>query len=98
MKLSQRPRKPLSRPPAPPLTGSAELAQFRLLQQKLVERWSKLRDIESGPRDVVIVPSLSLDGFQLAAIPGVNHYEERMLFTLGLLRHPRARLVYVTSQ
>jgi hypothetical protein len=89
---------PLSRPPAPPLTGSAELTQFRLLQQTLVERWSKLRDIESGPRDVVIVPSLSLDGFQLAAIPGVNHYEERMLFTLGLLRHPRARLVYVTSQ
>ena len=25
------------------------------------------------------------------------HYEERMLFALNLLRHPRARLVYVTS-
>jgi hypothetical protein len=51
--------------------------------------------VEAGARDVVV--ALSLDGFQLAAIPGIN-YEERMLFTLGLLRHPRARLVYVTSQ
>ncbi|MBW2461179.1 MAG: carboxylate-amine ligase [Deltaproteobacteria bacterium] len=34
----------------------------------------------------------------MSTIAGVNHYEERMLFTLMLLRHPRARLVYVTSQ
>ncbi len=74
-----------------------EARTFRRLQRTLVDRWLKLRDIESGPRDVVVIPSLSLDGFQLAAIPGINHYEERMLFTLGLLRHPRARLVYVTS-
>ena len=32
------------------------------------------------------------------SIDGVIHYEERMLFTMMLLRHPRARLVYVTSQ
>jgi hypothetical protein len=72
--------------------------QFHKLQKKLVDRWLKLRELESGKRDVVVVPSLSLDGFQLGAIPGITHYEERMLFTLGLLRHPRARLVYVTSQ
>lgn len=75
-----------------------ELAEFKRLQKKLVNRWVKLRDIESGPRDVVVVPSLSLDGFQLGNIAGITHYEERMLFTLGLLRNPRARLVYVTSQ
>jgi hypothetical protein len=33
----------------------------------------------------------------MSAIPGIAHYEERMLFTLMLLRHPRAHLVYLTS-
>ncbi len=84
--------------PPPPATAELEAAQFEQLQQTLVGRWLALHEIESEPRDVVVVPSLSLDGFQLAAIPGITHYEERMLFTLGLLRHPRARLVYVTSQ
>jgi hypothetical protein len=92
---TKRPR--LATPP-PPSGPEAATHQFKLLQQRLVERWSKLHDIESGARDVVVIPSLSLDGFQLAAIPGINHYEERMLFTMGLLRQPRARLVYVTSQ
>ncbi len=80
------------------LTPRAERRRFAELQQELVDRWLKLQDPDGGPRDVVVVPSLSLDGFQLAAIPGINAYEERMLFTLGLLRKPRARLVYVTSQ
>jgi hypothetical protein len=79
------------------MSPEQEVRAFRRLQQALVERWLKLRDVEAGPRDVVVVPSLSLDGFQLAAVAGINHYEERMLFTLGLLRHPRARLVYITS-
>ena len=75
-----------------------EVTEFRRLQKKLVDRWQKPNAIHTLHRDVVVVPSLSLDGFQLAAIPGITHYEERMLFTLGLLRSPRARLVYVTSQ
>jgi hypothetical protein len=79
-------------------SNSDENANFQRLQKKLVDRWLGLHNAEAVPRDVVVVPSLSLDGFQLAAIPGITHYEERMLFTLGLLRHPRARLVYVTSQ
>ncbi len=85
------------RPPGPP-SDRWEKSEFKRLQQTLVERWLGLHEIESVPRDVVVVPSLSLDGFQLANIPGITHYEERMLFTLGLLRHPRARLVFVTSQ
>ncbi len=85
-------------PPTPALSSDEEVKRFKALQQKLVDRWLSLSDVEGGPRDVVVIPSLSLDGFQLAAIPGINHYEERMLFTMGLLRNPRARLVYVTSQ
>ncbi|MEB2312760.1 MAG: peptide ligase PGM1-related protein [Sorangiineae bacterium] len=88
---------PSHRPPPPP-TPELERHEFKLLQQKLAERWQRVHDVESGPSDIVVIPSLSLDGFQLGAIPGINHYEERMLFTLGRLRNPRARLVYVTSQ
>lgn len=83
---------------APPMSESEERLRFHELQRELVERWRLLRDIDSGPRDVVVIPSLSLDGFGVSSIPGFHFYEERMLFTLALLRHPRARLVYVTAQ
>jgi PGM1 C-terminal domain/ATP-grasp domain len=95
--VNDRPKRPSFVPP-PPLEHDEELARFAELQKKLVDRWVGLTDVETAPRDVVVVPALSLDGFQLAAIAGINHYEERMLFTLGRLRNPRARLVYVTSQ
>lgn len=73
-------------------------ARFEALQQSLLERWQGMKSDDGARRDIVIVPSLSLEGLPMANIPGVTHYEERMLFTLALLRHPRAHLVYVTSQ
>ncbi len=82
----------------PPPTPEEELERFAELQKSLEDRWFHLRDIDSGPRDIVIVPSLSIEGLPMSTIPGITHYEERMLFTLMLLRHPRAHLVYVTSQ
>jgi len=75
-----------------------EVERYHQLQSKLLERWQSIYRIDDGRKDIVIVPSLSLEGLPMANIPGVTHYEERMLFTLSLLRHPRARLVYVTSQ
>ena len=50
-----------------------------------------------APRTVVVVPSMSLEASELAKIPGVMHYEERMLCLLMLLRLPRTQLIYVTS-
>ena len=50
-----------------------------------------------APRTVVVIPSMSLDPEELAKIPGVMHYEERMLCLLMLLKLPRTQLVYVTS-
>ncbi|MDH5493698.1 MAG: peptide ligase PGM1-related protein, partial [Myxococcales bacterium] len=76
----------------------AEAERFGALQRTLVDRWLHIQDIDTGPKDIVIVPSLSLAGLSMARIPGITHYEERMLFALTLLRHPRAHLVYVTSQ
>src|SRR5439155_15546234 len=45
----------------------------------------------------VVVPSISMD-FEGARGAKLQAYEERFLFLLFLLRQPRARLVYVTSQ
>ena len=71
---------------------------FEALQAELPDRWQQLRDDWTGTFDVVVVPSLSLDGIEGISISGVNHYEERMLFALNLLRHPRGRVLYVTSE
>lgn len=75
-----------------------DVQKFKSLQRQLVTRWLSLRDEPTVRRDVVVVPSLSLDGFQLSEVQAVNHYEERMLFMLAHLRNPRTHLVYVTSQ
>jgi len=85
-------------PSSPPLPAEEELQRYRELQRTLLARWQSIHRIDEAPKDIVIIPSLSLEGLPMADIPGVTHYEERMLFTLSLLRHPRAHLVYVTSQ
>ncbi len=84
----------------PPLApGSpAELAAFAALQARLADHFDRFAIDTRLPNTVVVVPSLSLDAEELAKVKGVHHYEERMLFMLMLLRRPRTRLVYVTSQ
>ncbi len=79
------------------MTGNEELAAFRNLQSRLGRHWALADGDSPDPRDIVVIPSLSFDGIDTVSIEGVLHYEERMLFSLNLLRHPRARLVYVTS-
>ena len=74
-----------------------EMRAFRRLQSHLGPRWALADGGGPEARDIVVVPSLSFDGIDTVSIEGVLHYEERMLFALNLLRHPRARLVYVTS-
>lgn len=89
----------MSRAPTPPPADlSAEDIQSRFdeLQPALVSLWQSIERFTSDPQTIVVVPSMSvdmpLDGALLQA------YEERFLFLLLLLRQPRARLVYVTSQ
>ncbi|MCO4748189.1 MAG: carboxylate-amine ligase [Proteobacteria bacterium] len=82
-----------------PAPGSAEeLAAFEALQSRTGALYRALSTDPRIPQDVVIVPSLSLDARELAKISGVYHYEERMLVNLMLLRQPRTRLIFVTSQ
>lgn len=75
-----------------------ERAAFAALQEQLAQRWAPVSAETPEARDLVVIPSLSLEGIDRVSIDGVNHYEERMLFTLNLLRNPRARVVYVTSE
>jgi len=77
--------------------GVDEMNAFRELQSLLGPRWALADGDGPEPRDIVVVPSLSFDGIDTVSIDGVLHYEERMLFALNLLRHPRARLVYLSS-
>ena len=74
-----------------------EAGAFQKLQEQLPSRWEHINSRGPEPRDIVVVPSLSLDGIESSSIDGVLHYEERMLFVLNLLRRPKARVVYVTS-
>jgi hypothetical protein len=82
--------------PAP--DSPEEHARWAALQANIQELYRTLASDPRLPQTVVIVPSLSFDFRELQKISGVHHYEERMLVNLMLLRQPRTKLVYVTSQ
>lgn len=80
------------------LIGADEsAARFEELQRRLVPLWRSIQTMTQDEQTIVVVPSLTLDD---PGWPGsvLQAYEERFLFLLLLLRQPRARLVYVTSQ
>ena len=82
-----------------PTPGSPEeLQAFAALQSQLSTLFRVISQDDRKPHTVVVVPSLSMDPQELAKITGVHHYEERLLFMLMLLRLPRTRLIFVTSQ
>ena len=76
--------------------GADRQAQFDRLQNKLVSLWKSIERLNQDPQTIVVVPSMSIDAIGSGAI--MQAYEERFLFLLLLLRQPRARLIYVTSQ
>jgi hypothetical protein len=78
------------------LSGVQAGDRFRQLQEKLVPLWPSIRTMTSDAQTVVVVPSQTIDiDLQGAEMQG---YEERFLFLLLLLRQPRLRVIYVTSQ
>ena len=76
--------------------SSAE--KFLQLQKELPNRWQSIDNFDRQPRQILVVPSLSLDQAELSKVKGVHHYEERLLFSLIRLRNPETRIIYVTSQ
>ena len=82
-----------------PKPGSTEeQSAFAALQARLPDLFQKILPDRTAPRTIVVLPSLSVDQDVLSKIEGVLHYEERMLAMLMLLRLPRTRVIYLTSQ
>ena len=80
-----------------PLPEAELQARFEALQRKLIPQWELIEAFTDEPYTMVVVPSLSgvdlpLDSTKRQA------YEERYLFLLFLLRQPRAKVIYVTSE
>ena len=75
-----------------------DCATYKRLQARLPEMFKRVFPDRLHPRTVLIVPSLTLDADVLSKISGAHHYEERMLCLLLLLRLPRTRVIYVTSE
>jgi hypothetical protein len=71
---------------------------FREIQTQLRDRGQVVDAFDGGDNNIVVIPSLTLDQEELKSIAGVNHYEERHLFSLIRLRNPRTRLIYITSE
>ncbi|MEO0757605.1 MAG: peptide ligase PGM1-related protein [Cyanobacteria bacterium J06648_16] len=71
---------------------------FRRYQKSLTRCWQSVNELDREPRQILVVPSMSLNQEELSKVEGIHHYEERLLFELIHLRNPKTRLVYVTSQ
>ena len=71
--------------------------RFDSLQEKLVPLWRSIERLNQDEQTIVVVPSMTVDSPTFGGA-GLQAYEERFLFLLLLLRQPRARMVYVTSQ
>src|SRR3954453_12890126 len=92
----------MSRSPKAPdsLTVRKMQAEFAELQARLRALWPNitLRSIGDVERTLVVVHSISFD-VPDQLIPTFPAYEERFLcLVLSLLRSPRSRVIYVTSQ
>ncbi len=72
--------------------------RFDQLQQQLKHRWTGEDTLDQDDYDILVLPSFSIDQRVGQKIEGFLHYEERLLFSLIRLRHPKNRLIYVTAQ
>ena len=70
--------------------------RFDRLQERMRGVWEIMRRNEEG-ESVVVIPSVSVDRVGERSGSLQQAYEERFLVLLLLLRHPRMRMIYVTS-
>ena len=84
--------------PAPQLDIPEEEAQrrFEELQKKLAGMWRSMSAMTPDERTIVVLPSQTTE-FDIKGAE-MQAYEERFLFMLLLLRQPRVRMIYLTSQ
>ena len=80
-----------------PPAVAIELQQFKVLQELLAKQFHAMFFNRLAAQTVIILPSLTMDEEILSKIRGINHYEERLLCLLLLLRLPRTHVIYITS-
>jgi PGM1 C-terminal domain len=85
-------------PALPARDSVAEAILFKKIQQRFPQQFEHVFPDKLAPRTVLIIPSITMDPEILSKITGVNHYEERLLCMLMLLRMPRTNVIYVTSE
>ncbi len=73
-------------------------AEDTQLNQEIQAIWQENSEFEPEDRDVLVIPSFSIDQIVGQKVSGFLHYEERLLFSLIRLRNPQNRLIYVTAQ
>lgn len=83
---------------SPYQTEDEEIHAFEALQKNLQLYYRAFIEDQRREHTVVVVPSLTLHPGELAKVPGVEHYEERLLTQLMVLRYPRTRVIYLTSR
>ena len=86
--------------PAPTLADLGEDERYRAfddLQRAMPAVWESMR-LDLDDESVVVVPSISLERTTAGSGTIMQAMEERALFLLLLLRQPRLRMIYVTSQ
>jgi hypothetical protein len=71
--------------------------QFAELQQRFIRHYREIFSNDLAEKTVIIIPGLTLDQQILETINGIEHYEERMLCMLMLLRMPHTKLIYISS-
>jgi hypothetical protein len=81
-----------------PRGSKEEKEVFKRLQERLRSHFDLVFSDKLAPCTVVVIPSLTMDQEILSRISGINHYEERLLCMLLLLRNPRTNVIYVTSE
>jgi PGM1 C-terminal domain/ATP-grasp domain len=70
---------------------------FDVLQRRFARQYQDRDPLDLDAGTVVVVPSLTFPVAELRKIVAIQHYEERLLYLLLLLRRPGVRVVYLSS-
>ncbi len=77
--------------------ATAPSALFDTLQREFCLRYQESDPLDLEAGTVVVVPSLTFPVGELRKIVAIQHYEERMLYLLLLLRRRGVRVIYLSS-
>jgi hypothetical protein len=78
-------------------TIAAPSVPFDALQRRFARQFQDRDPLDLDDGTVVVVPSLTFPVAELRKIVAIQHYEERLLYLLLLLRRPGVRVVYLSS-